>query len=304
MPPQSSRTPVALKRRRTEHLNRGKPTKRARKIKKQTDYHSSSDEDSADEEVRQTVDANESESASESEVEAHSSPKQATKAKPAAADAQSSDDESDEAAGNDEFSEADLEGDVQMDSDEEGSEGESEVSVSDGGSSNAPSRNKKKRNDPGAFATSMQKILGAKLTTTKRADPILSRSKIAQDAGKELAEAKLEAKAKGKMRDEKKAQLEKGRVKDVLGLQTPDISTQEIQEEEKRLKKTAQKGVVKLFNAVRAAQVKGEQAAREAKKSGVVGIDKREEKVTEMSKKGFLDLIAGGGKKTAAPAEA
>ncbi|KAK8208083.1 Rrp15p-domain-containing protein [Phyllosticta capitalensis] len=304
MPPQPSRTPVALKRRRTEHLNRGKPTKRARKIKKQNNYHSSSDEDSADEEVPQTVDANESESESESEVEVQSPPKETKKAKPAEAEAQSTDDESDEAAGNDEFSEADLEGDMEMDSDEEGSEGESEASVSDGGSSNAPSRNKKKRNDPDAFATSMQKILGAKLTTTKRADPILSRSKIAQDAGKELAEAKLEAKAKGKMRDEKKAQLEKGRVKDVLGLQTPDISTQEIQEEEKRLKKTAQKGVVKLFNAVRAAQVKGEQAAREAKKSGVVGIDKREEKITEMSKKGFLDLIAGGGKKTAAPAEA
>jgi len=30
-----------------------------------------------------------------------------------------------------------------------------------------------------------------------------------------------------------------------------------------------------------------------------VGIDRREEKVNEMSKKGFLDLIAGGGKKTA-----
>lgn len=191
-----------------------------------------------------------------------------------------------------------------MDSDEEASDDGSGGSLSDAGSGNAKNRNKKKRNDPDAFATSMQKILGSKLTTTKRADPILSRSKIAHDAGKGIADAKLEAKAKGKMRDEKKAQLEKGRVKDVMGLQTTDISTQQIQEEEKRLKKTAQRGVVKLFNAVRAAQVKGEQAAREAKKTGVVGMDKREEKVTEMSKKGFLELIAGGGKKTAAPAEA
>ncbi|KAK7530130.1 Rrp15p-domain-containing protein [Phyllosticta citricarpa] len=302
MPPQSSRTPVALKRRRTEQ-NRGKPTKRARKIKKQTDYHSSSDEDSADEEAPKAT-AEQSQSESQSEAEEQSAPKQAKKVKVAAPEPQSTDDESDDAAANDESSEEEIEGDVEMDSDEEVSEDGSEGPLSDAGSSNAPSRNKKKRNDPDAFATSMQKILGSKLTTAKRADPILSRSKVAQDAGKELAEAKLEAKAKGKMRDEKKAQLEKGRVKDVLGLQTTDISTQEIQEEEKRLKKTAQRGVVKLFNAVRAAQVKGEQAAREAKKTGVVGMDKREEKVTEMSKKGFLDLIAGGGKKTATPAEA
>ncbi|KAK7509349.1 Rrp15p-domain-containing protein [Phyllosticta citriasiana] len=302
MPPQSSRTPVALKRRRTEQ-NRGKPTKRARKIKKQTDYHSSSDEDSADEEAPKAI-AEQSQSESQSEAEEQSAPKQAKKVKVAAPEPKSTDDESDNAAVHDESSEEEIEGDVEMDSDEEVSEDGSEGPLSDAGSSNAPSRNKKKRNDPDAFATSMQKILGSKLTTAKRADPILSRSKIAQDAGKELAEAKLEAKARGKMRDEKKAQLEKGRVKDVLGLQTTDVSTQEIQEEEQRLKKTAQRGVVKLFNAVRAAQVKGEQAAREAKKTGVVGMDKREEKVTEMSKKGFLDLIAGGGKKTATPAEA
>jgi len=64
---------------------------------------------------------------------------------------------------------------------------------------------------------------------------------------------------------------------------------------EKRLRKTAQRGVVKLFNAVRAAQVKGEEAAREARAKGLVGQGRREEKVNEMSKKGFLDLIAGGG---------
>jgi hypothetical protein len=63
---------------------------------------------------------------------------------------------------------------------------------------------------------------------------------------------------------------------------------------EKRLRKTAQRGVVKLFNAVRAAQIKGEEAAREARAKGLIGHGRREEKVNEMSKKGFLDLIAGG----------
>ncbi len=64
---------------------------------------------------------------------------------------------------------------------------------------------------------------------------------------------------------------------------------------ERLLRKVAQRGVVKLFNAVRAAQVKAVEAERVVKKEGVVGVKRKEEKVTEMSKKGFLDLIASGG---------
>jgi hypothetical protein len=64
---------------------------------------------------------------------------------------------------------------------------------------------------------------------------------------------------------------------------------------ERRLRKVAQRGVVKLFNAVRAAQVKAVEAEKGVKKEGVIGMKKREEKVNEMSKKGFLELIASGG---------
>jgi len=78
---------------------------------------------------------------------------------------------------------------------------------------------------------------------------------------------------------------------------------QQVMEEEKRLRKTAQRGVVKLFNAVRAAQVKGEEASREARAKGLVGQGRREERVNEMSKKGFLDLIAGGGGLKSGPIE-
>lgn len=66
----------------------------------------------------------------------------------------------------------------------------------------------------------------------------------------------------------------------------------ELQEQEKGLRKTAQRGVVKLFNAVRQAQVRGEEAARSAKGGGR---GRREEKVNEMSREGFLELVAGGG---------
>jgi fusion and transport protein UGO1 len=159
---------------------------------------------------------------------------------------------------------------------------------------------KKKRNDPNAFATSMSKILDTKLSTSKRADPVLSRSKTAADANKSLADSKLESKARAQIKAEKRSLLEKGRVKDVLGLENENVATGAVMEEEKRLKKTAQRGVVKLFNAVRAAQVKAETAMKAAKQEGVVGLGKREERMNEMSKQGFLDLISSGGKPTAA----
>ncbi|KAI9828399.1 MAG: hypothetical protein M1832_002827 [Thelocarpon impressellum] len=151
---------------------------------------------------------------------------------------------------------------------------------------------KRKRNDPDAFATSISKILASKLSTSKRADPVLARSRSAAAASQDLADARLEVKARHRLREEKKADLDRGRVRDVLG---GEGKVAEVTETERRLRKTAQRGVVKLFNAVRAAQVKGEQAAREARKGGLVGAGRREEKVTEMSKQGFLDLLAGGG---------
>jgi fusion and transport protein UGO1 len=162
--------------------------------------------------------------------------------------------------------------------------------------STVAARKVRKRNDPEAFATSISKILNAKLTTTKRSEPILSRSKDAQTANKEIADSKLTEKARRQVVVEKKAALEKGRVKDVLGLNDLNISTEDTTAHEKTLRRTAQKGVIKLFNAVRAAQVKGELAEKEAKATNVVGLDKREDKVKEMSKQGFLDMITGGAK--------
>ena len=188
-----------------------------------------------------------------------------------------------------------------------GSDGDAEMDADDDDAGpNAASTRRKatsaripKRNDPNAFATSMAKILDSKLSTSKRADPVLARSQTALAASKEISESKLEAKARQKIRAEKKEVLEKGRVRDVLGLsEKSPVTAEAVAQEEKRLKKIAQRGVIKLFNAVRAAQVKGEEATREAKKAGIVGMKQREGRVNEMSKKGFLDLIAAGGKTT------
>ena len=176
-------------------------------------------------------------------------------------------------------------------------------SDSDGSLPSNPNKTKlSKRNDPTAFANSISAILSSKLTSAKRADPVLARSATAAQANSDIASAKLELLAKQKLRGDKKAALEKGRVKDVLlGTDAPgrtedgvedEEKVKESQELEKRLKKTAQRGVVKLFNAVRQAQVRAEEAAKE---KGTIGRDRREEKVEEMSKKGFLELVAGGG---------
>ncbi|EHA51996.1 hypothetical protein MGG_05963 [Pyricularia oryzae 70-15] len=154
-------------------------------------------------------------------------------------------------------------------------------------------RKQSKRNDPTAFATSMSKILSTKLSTSRRADPVLSRSAAAHEAARLAVDTALEAKAHRKMAEQRRAALEKGRVKDVLVSQ--EGQTAEMQAGEKRLRKTAQRGVIKLFNAIRAAQVKAADAERAVRSEGVIGMGKREQKVAEMSKKGFLDLIAGGG---------
>jgi hypothetical protein len=151
-----------------------------------------------------------------------------------------------------------------------------------------------KRNDPEAFSTSISKILSSKLSQAARKDPVLARSREATQTSASLANERLERKAKAKLRSERKVDLARGRDKDVLGLNSGQAG--EIAEEEKKLRKIAQRGVVKLFNAVRAAQVKAEQAAKEERKKGTVGVSSRQEKVNEMSKQGFLDLI--GGKKT------
>ncbi|EPE34201.1 hypothetical protein GLAREA_07214 [Glarea lozoyensis ATCC 20868] len=247
------------KKRKVEDGMKGKTKRPTKKFKKQTDYHSSDSEDEV------------SPSTPQADFQA--------------VNLQDSDDEGldkeDLITG--EVSDQDDEPIVEQLAEEEitdASNSDSDSAASD--NSNPNLTRKRKRNDPEAFATSMSKILGAKLATSKRADPVLSRSQAAIETSKEITDQALEKKAKNKMKDDKRAALEKGRVKDVLGASTAfdaangtadlgQSSVQEVMEMEKRLRKTAQRGVVKLFNAVRAAQVKGEEAAREARVKGRCG---------------------------------
>lgn len=326
--------PMAKRRRVEDEVRR--PKKKVRKFKKQIDYHSSSEDEDG---PRPAPSASNSEPLGERGAAAKA--KQAAKAKPIlkhsipakpakapspeiSEDEDEEDDMVDETAKNTALNMApgsdseeeddeqklaeplseddDAEGGAPLAPDSSADDTDEEDSDLESATSSNAAAGKKKRNDPSAFATSISKILDTKLSTSKRSDPVLSRSKTAADANKTLADERLEQKARAQIRAERKNLLEKGRVRDVLGLETEGVETGKVLEEERRLKKTAQRGVVKLFNAVRAAQVKAEGAQREAREQGVVGIGKREERVNEMSKQGFLDLISSGGKGAAASA--
>lgn len=261
---------------------------RSKKFKKQRDYHSSSDE--AEDEPTTDFKAVNLADSDDEEVAAAPKKQKPTK-KPAKATgtstkskAESSDESSAHSAEDDD--EGEEEDDDASDESDDGSD--SDVSMT------APSSDRRtisKRNDPSAFSTSISKILSTKLPTSARADPVLSRSKTAQQTSTEIADEKLDKQARAKLRAEKKEELDRGRVRDVLGVERGQTGA--VAEEEKRLRKTAQRGVVKLFNAVRAAQVRGEAAVKDERQKGTVGIGEREKAVNEVSKQGFLELING-----------
>lgn len=308
---------TSLKRRRTEDRMRGKvPKKEKPKIKRQKFYHSSSEDESEDEGAARDAPRAEKKlkeptpefAPEQGSANALPLKERVTKAKESTAPPKSAlkktaqpapleaGDEFDDIATSGDEDVSEMEDDEPaIDSDADDSDASNDTSISET-STNNPARKVRKRNDPEAFATSISKILNTKLTSQKRSEPILSRSKSAQDANKSLSDQKLTHKANKQLLAEKRAAQEKGRVKDVLGLSDPSVSTAATTAKEKELRRTAQKGVIKLFNAVRAAQVKGEQAEKEAREKGIVGLGKREEQVKELSKQGFLDMITGGTK--------
>ncbi|KAL8847126.1 MAG: hypothetical protein Q9221_007832 [Calogaya cf. arnoldii] len=284
--------PSILKKRKHEADTKRKPSRPVKKIKKQTHYSSPSASASEAEDFP-AIDLADSASASDIDLEddnfpiSNSEPNETPPNKPIL-----SNDPSPNAASSPSSS--------NPSSDSEGSN-----------PNQTPLKTRQKRNDPTAFSTAITSILGSKLPTTKRSDPVLSRSSTALAANRSIKDLQVEKVARQQLRAEKKAAVEKGRVKDVLlgGVNTGSVDAKggaavggggdgevgKMMEQERRLKKTAQRGVVKLFNAVRMAQVRGEEARKEAVGKGIVGSNRREEKVGEMSKKGFLELVASGG---------
>lgn len=146
-----------------------------------------------------------------------------------------------------------------------------------------------KKQETEQFSNAINALLDTHLKAYDRKDPILARSK---KELKTFENDKLEEKAKKLLLAEKKKRLTANRVKDLLP--TDDSTARQVLEKEKKLKKIAQKGVIKLFNAILMTQTETEQDI--SKESGLIGNAKKKELVNEISKEKFLSLVQQAGK--------
>ena len=273
--------PTVAKKRKVLDGMQGKTARPGKKLRKQRDYQSSSEDEDEDDEPSEFQGVSLADSDKEDEEPRKTGTtlggnQKAKAKKPTKSEEEGDDDDDDDK------------------SEDNGSDNDSDASDEDQ-SVTSNQRAISKRNDPSAFSTSISKILSTKLPTSARADPVLSRSKTAAQTSTDFADEKLDRQARAKLKAERKEGLDRGRVRDVMGIERGQAGP--VAEEEKRLRKVAQRGVVKLFNAVRAAQVRGEEAVRKERKKGTVGIGEREKAANEVSQQGFLELISGKGKK-------
>ncbi|CUS21878.1 LAQU0S04e02872g1_1 [Lachancea quebecensis] len=145
------------------------------------------------------------------------------------------------------------------------------------------------------FSTAVNAILGSHLKAHDRKDPIMARKR---GVVKKLESDKLEQKAKRALLAEKKKLLNKTRKKDIIPTVSAEsesgVEIREILEKERRLRKIAQKGVVKLFNAILSTQVKTEKEGAE-KLGEVKNRAEKKELLAELSKEKFLDLVKAAG---------
>lgn len=146
----------------------------------------------------------------------------------------------------------------------------------------------KKRTAQESFANAMDAIFGSKIKAHDRDNPVLIR---ARKKAKLMTDAKLEYNAKKALAAEKKEFLEKGHERDIL---PTGSDARVVLEKERTLRKTAQRGVVQLFNAIMKAQ--GQAASVSSAPKGSMGgtADRVKEKVGEMTKDTFLDAIRSG----------
>ncbi|KAJ3161310.1 hypothetical protein HDU86_007092 [Geranomyces michiganensis] len=121
------------------------------------------------------------------------------------------------------------------------------------------------------LASAIGKILAGALGAKDATRPILAKQKHLEQA---INNEKLEDKARRIITAEKKKKVEIGHV-------VPDHTTTDY---EKKLRKVATRGVVKLFNAIRVAQ----RTAEEVKSDGVL---KNRDTAPVISKNTFLDMI-------------
>ncbi|KAF9951284.1 Trimeric GatFAB AmidoTransferase(AdT) complex subunit [Modicella reniformis] len=138
-----------------------------------------------------------------------------------------------------------------------------------------------KKNTEESMAEAMSMILGSTLRKADASMPILARSRGVE---RKLEEEKMEAKARKAISNEKKRLANKDRVK-------PDFTGMEY---EKKLRKVATRGVVQLFNAIKAQQKATEELTEKTRPITTNAKDK----VASLTKASFLDLLKSGAKVT------
>lgn len=159
------------------------------------------------------------------------------------------------------------------------------------------SKNSKHADGSEEFSSAINAILSSHLKAYDRKDPIMARNK---KVLKQTESAKIEAQAKRAILAEKKKMMNKSRKKDLLPKVTSedDIhlgeSIRSVLEKETRLRKIAQKGAVRLFNAIISTQANAEKELQ-GSLSEVKNNKERQELLTEVSKEKFLDLVKAAG---------
>jgi len=147
-----------------------------------------------------------------------------------------------------------------------------------GGSVNSAKKTSKKHTEEN-MAEAMSKILGSSLRKADASTPILARSRGAE---RKIEEEKMEAKARKAISNEKKRLANRDRVK-------PDYTGMEY---EKKLRKVATRGVVQLFNAIKAQQKVTDDLTEKVRPITTNSKDK----VANLTKASFLDLLKSGTK--------
>ena len=153
-------------------------------------------------------------------------------------------------------------------------------------------KSKNSKHDDGStgFSAAVNAILSSHLKAYDRKDPIMARNK---KVLKQSESEKLEYKAKKALLAEKKKLLGKARKTDIIPIASGEDRSENIRkvlENETALRKIAQKGAVKLFNAILATQVKTEKEVSE-NLSEIKNKEEKKELITEVSKEKFLDLV-------------
>ena len=189
------------------------------------------------------------------------------------------DDEQDPEDVDDEVSEDD---EPEIDEADDESAGESEHDDVDGDDDDEVSAARQAKSqakldsDSAAFSLALDKILNRDLSSGDRRDPVLARSLASRQVKAEKLDAKLDRKVRLQMTAEKKAKLDKGH-DDLARFRVGGVATSHpvddeaddeaerarVLDRERQMRKVAQRGCVRLFNAIRAAQTEVQQKVDE-----------------------------------------